>query len=162
MSGFGEVKLAGRWLSKRARVPLDMANRAVNLLCALGILSKVPGTGGMRGDRFIFGDADISEVERRWKALGKPSLRRFNRTLVIERLGEDIANSLFRRTPDGKLIRPKAVRDQPASGDVTREDTVIPSEDIPRLSVLVPAATGKVLNSFGETLVRVRHGFAMG
>ncbi|HHY39478.1 MAG TPA: hypothetical protein GX507_11240 [Clostridia bacterium] len=167
MYGLEGVNASARWLSERAQAPLKVANRAVNLLCALGILSKVPGTGGMRGDRFVFGDADISEVKRRWEALGKPSLRRFNRTLVIERLGEDVANAVFRRTPDGRLIRPETVTsseimcDHAASEGIPASFEDIPRsfKDIPKPSVTIPPTVERVLNGFGMGLETVWEGF---
>ncbi|NPV70419.1 MAG: hypothetical protein HPY55_07230 [Firmicutes bacterium] len=106
MNGFNEVKLSKRFLARIADVPDDVANRAMNLLSVLGVLEKAPGSGGERGDRFVLGDPSArksfpffsEEVQRRWEALGKPSLRQFKKTLVEERLGPEIANAVFRRS----------------------------------------------------------------
>jgi hypothetical protein len=97
MAGFEEIKLSKRWLSKRADVPGEVANRAANLLCVLGILEKVPGSGGYKGDRFKLKTPGNSEVLQRWEALGKPALREFKANLVTEILGQDVTAAVFRR-----------------------------------------------------------------
>lgn len=102
--GYEEVCLSKRFLARRAGVAPELANRAVNLFCVLGVLAKVPETawsgGHRRGDRFRLGEAAPEEVQRRWEALGRPSLRRFKRSLVAERLGEEVAAAVFRRRPE--------------------------------------------------------------
>jgi hypothetical protein len=71
------------------------ANKAANLLAVLGFLEKVPSGG--RGDRWRLCSPPLEDVLGRWEALGRPSLREFNRKLVAERLGEDVARAVFRR-----------------------------------------------------------------
>ncbi len=117
MAGFEEVKLSKRFLAARAGIPGEVANRAMNLLCVLGILAKVPG--GERGDRFKLCDPDPGEVKRRWDILGRPSLREFKQTLVAEKLGTEIANAVFRRVKGFRYFGetfPKRSRRVPGNG----------------------------------------------
>lgn len=95
--GFEEIKASVRFLASQVNLPADVVNRALNLLCSLGIAGKVRGSGGRRGDRFVINECDESEVRRRWEALGKPALARVNRRRVEERLGRDTACAVFRR-----------------------------------------------------------------
>lgn len=99
--GFEEIKASVRFLAAQADLPLRPVSQAVNLLCVLGVLSKVSGSGGMRGDRFVLAECDASKVERRWEALGKQSLRDLSRGLVERRLGPEIAGGVFRRQSVG-------------------------------------------------------------
>ncbi len=96
-AGFREVKASSRYVAQRACVDKQVANRALNLLATLGLIAKVPRSGGEKGDRFVVLEADEGEVRRRWDALGHPSLERFNRELVARCLGEDLACRVFRR-----------------------------------------------------------------
>lgn len=93
--GFAEILASARYLAREAGVELWQANKAANLLAVLGFLEKVPGGG--RGDRWRVLTPALEDVLARWEALGKPSLREFNRRLVAERLGEDVARAVFRR-----------------------------------------------------------------
>lgn len=101
MGGFEEISLSARFLARRAKVKVEQANKAVNLLCCLGLLEKVPGSGGMKGDRFkLCGEADAEEAKRRLEALfpdGQVDLRAFKRELVAARLGPELAATVFRR-----------------------------------------------------------------
>lgn len=111
MGGFEEVKLSSRFLASQTGLPLELANRGMNLLAVLGIVEKVPGSGGTKGDRYKPGAATREEAERRLKALFPAGidLRKFNRDLVRERLGEDIAAAVFRREPAaGQTQRPQS------------------------------------------------------
>lgn len=96
-AGFGEVKLSARFLAKEAGLPLDAANRGLNLVAALGLISKTPGSGGRRGDRIVFNSPSFEEAWQRWLILGRPSLRQFQASLVAERLGPEVAAAIFRR-----------------------------------------------------------------
>lgn len=99
-----EVPISKRWLAEKAGVKPEVANRALNLLCTLGILekAKVVKHGGKLGaDRFRLCKADEAEAKRRWEVLGKPDLRSFNFYLVQERLGRELATEVFRRTKSG-------------------------------------------------------------
>jgi len=40
-----EVKASVRWLARQVCLPNHVVNRAANLLCVLGVLKKVPGSG---------------------------------------------------------------------------------------------------------------------
>lgn len=93
--GFGEILASARFLAREAGVELWEANKAANLLAVLGFLEKVPSGG--RGDRWRVLTPALEHVLARWKALGKPSLREFNRRLVAEKLGENVARAVFRR-----------------------------------------------------------------
>jgi len=93
--GFGEILASARFLAREAGVELWEANKAANLLAVLGFLEKVPSGG--RGDRWRVLTPALEDVLARWQALGRPSLREFNRKLVAERLGEDVARAVFRR-----------------------------------------------------------------
>ncbi len=99
-AGFDDMNLASRFVAREAGVSLYGANRALNLLACLGVLEKVPGTGGWRGDRFRLCPTSPEEVRRRWEALGRPSLRRLTREYVGEKLGEDVTKAIFRRTSE--------------------------------------------------------------
>lgn len=123
MSGFEEIKLSARFLARRARVKLELGNKAINLFCVLGVLEKVPGSGGIKGDRFKLCEVNAEEVMRRWEALGKPSLRQFNRSLVVEKLGEEIAAKVFRRKADGSVCN------QLTANDCSHQEVLeVPSE----------------------------------
>ena len=124
INGFSEVKASKRFLAGIAGVTDDVANRAMNLLCVLGILHKVPGSGGQRGDRYVLGNPSSEEVLRRWEALGKPSLREFKKTLVEERLGPEIANAVFRRSEKENELPSVAVKTLQATdeGAVIRDN----------------------------------------
>lgn len=103
MGGFEEISLSARFLARRAKVKVELANKAVNLLCCLGLLDKVPGSGGMKGDRFTLAEVDAEEVRRRFELLfpdGQVNLRQFKRELVAATLGEDVAAAIFRRGPE--------------------------------------------------------------
>ena len=99
MSGFSEVKASARFLVEKTGCPLMIANRSVNLLCSLGILEKVPGSG-LRGDRLLLGQTSPHEVLGRWEQMGNPDLHSLKRELVERTLGENIADSVFRRAPE--------------------------------------------------------------
>lgn len=108
-AGFEEVALSKRFLARRAGVRPELANRAVNLLCVLGLLGKVPNSGGMKGDRFILGNVGLEEARRRFEALfqdGSPDLRRFSKVLVAAKLGEDVAAAVFRRGAEEPAANP--------------------------------------------------------
>ena len=83
------------FVAEEAGIPPWVANRCMNLLAVLGFLEKLPSTGG--GDRWRVLAPNLEDVLKRWEALGRPSLREFNRRLVAERLGEDVAARVFRR-----------------------------------------------------------------
>jgi len=103
MGGFEEIGLSARFLARRAKVKVELANKAVNLLCCLGLLEKVPGSGGMRGDRLTLGDAGFEEARQRLLSLfptGEVSLRRFNKALVAAKLGPELAAAVFRRSAE--------------------------------------------------------------
>lgn len=101
MGGFWEIALSVRFLAENVDVSLRQANRAMNLLCILGVLEKVPGTGSMAGDRYILsGKFDPVEARRRWDMLGRPSLRALNRSLVEKAFGKEFAGKIFRRSPE--------------------------------------------------------------
>jgi len=101
MGGFREIALSKRFLAENTGVSSKLANRAMNLLCVLGVLEKVPGTGGMAGDRYILSEEfDPRKARRRWDVLGRPSLRALNRSLVERVLGKEFASGIFRRSPE--------------------------------------------------------------
>jgi len=102
-SGFREVKASVRYIAERAKVDKWIANRSLNLFAVLGLVAKVPHTGGHKGDRFTVLEADANEVKKRWDALGHPSLERFNRALVARCLGGRVARAVFRRGAEGSL-----------------------------------------------------------
>lgn len=98
-SGFDEVKLSSRFLANEAKVSLNKANRAINFLAVLGVIEKVKESGGIRGDRFKPCDPDDSELKRRYHTLfedEKIDLGLFSREYVIEKLGIEIADQVFR------------------------------------------------------------------
>lgn len=100
MGGFEEIGLSARFLAGRAKVKVELANKAVNLLCCLGLLEKVPNSGGIRGDRFTLGNVGFEEAKRRFEALfpnGQVDLRAFKRELVAAKLGPELAAAVFRR-----------------------------------------------------------------
>ncbi|MGB9663049.1 MAG: hypothetical protein ACPL5F_13715 [Moorellaceae bacterium] len=97
-----EIPLSKRFLAEQARIAGDMANRAINLLCCLGFLQKVPASGGRKGDRYVLGEASLEEALRRWHLLGAPSLREFKASLVAAKLGEETARAIFRRAAGSK------------------------------------------------------------
>ncbi|SHF64896.1 hypothetical protein SAMN02745218_02790 [Desulfofundulus australicus DSM 11792] len=93
--------MSNRWLARQAKVRSETANKALNLLCVLGILEKceiVMYGNKLAADRFKLCSIDSDLVLKRYQALGKPSLKKFNRNLVAEKLGEDIADAVFRRS----------------------------------------------------------------
>lgn len=95
--GFSEVNLSSRFLAKEAGLPLDVANRGLNLLAALGFVVKTPRSGGKKGDRYVLGEATLEEALQKWEALGRPTLRQFKASLVVAKLGEETAKAIFRR-----------------------------------------------------------------
>jgi hypothetical protein len=107
----------------------ELANRAVNLLCCLGLLAKVQGSGGIKGDRLTLGSVDVEEAKRRFGALfpdGNLDLRAFKRELVAATLGGEIAAAVFRRGA--------AEAARPCHGDGTPEVLRRYSKDIAEVS----------------------------
>lgn len=98
-AGFGEVNMSTRFLASRASISKKSANRTLNLLCTLGVLRK-KGTIA-KGYQFELLEPAPEEVQRLWDLLGNPSLDEFNRTLVEQRLGLEVAVRVFRRTRPG-------------------------------------------------------------
>lgn len=108
-AGFEEAALSKRFLARRAGVRPELANRAVNLLCVLGLIGKVPNSGGMKGDRFTLTGVDGEEAKRRFGLLfpdGAVNLREFNRALVAAKLGEEVAAAVFRRGAEEPAANP--------------------------------------------------------
>ena len=99
MTGRASALASARYVANLAGLSPPMANRACNLLCVLGLMRKVGNR--KKGDVFELCRVDFGEVQRRWELLGRPSLSGFNRNLVVARLGEEVANEVFRRTETG-------------------------------------------------------------
>lgn len=107
VSGNTGTVLSKRYLAARADVPPATANRLVNFWCVLGLLEKAPirkHGAKVCADSYTRGSADEAQIRRRWEALDKPtSLReiiRINRHVVAERLGQEVANAIYRRSAD--------------------------------------------------------------
>lgn len=104
-AGFRELAASKRYVADKTGISPEKVNRAMNLLCVLGALEKVHGTGGIKGDRYVPArEFNEAEAWRRWEALGRPSLRQFSGALVTKLFGEDFARGIFRRREDGTVI----------------------------------------------------------
>lgn len=93
--GHASILASVRYVSNPTGLSISQSNRACNLLCVLGIMRKV-GTG-IRGDAYELCLVEADEVRRRWDALGRPTMDRFNQRLVAECLGSNVAAAVFRR-----------------------------------------------------------------
>lgn len=96
MGGYKEISLSERHTAKLTGISLESANRSLNLLTVLGILHKLPNRLTRQPQKFLLGNAIPEQVIAIWEKLGKPNLRKFKGSYVIEVLGEDIAKNVFR------------------------------------------------------------------
>lgn len=105
MAGYRELAASKRYIASKTGISPEKVNRAMNLLCLLGAFEKVNGTGGKKGDRYIFmKNFNEDEARHRWEVLGRPNLRSFNAAMVAKVFSDDIARKIFRRNENGTIV----------------------------------------------------------
>lgn len=119
------VMASSRFMAKKMGCSALTANRALNLLAALGFLVRATNLERekAKGCQWLLACPAKEEVERRWEALGRPSLSEFSLRLVEERLGSLGALR-------GRPLHPPDGRDGLGMADVQPEKNIV--DPLPR------------------------------
>lgn len=89
----GPAQFSERFASSWCRVSPRLACKATNLLAVVGALRKHEADTST----FSLGTATREEMEATYDVLGRPSVSRFNKKLVEEKMGIETAQAIFRR-----------------------------------------------------------------
>ncbi|RLC72836.1 MAG: hypothetical protein DRI26_02145 [Chloroflexi bacterium] len=103
--GFVTIPASSGFVAQECSLSRIDANRTLNLLAVLGFVAKV-GTverERSRGATWILCEASPVEARRRWEALGKPSISKVSNQLVAEKLGEEVAATVWRGANELKM-----------------------------------------------------------
>ena len=98
------VVASARFLASRAGLPVEVTNRASNVLALLGVVKKLPpppGTNDRWATRWVLCAPDRERFQEVWQRIRHIPFRKLNRTRVAELFGEEVANAIFFRRSEG-------------------------------------------------------------